>query len=531
MTTTTPNLSLVLYDSTGDQAATFATWRAVIDGPASTSNFYKIDTAYGVQAAQISSLQLVRGAIPVASIFQSANFYSVTGITPITAYTTGMTIILSVDVDSVDTVTLNINSLGIKSVMKTNSSGTPINLTGSDLNTGRYYLFMYDGTRWMWVSANSADQINIVGTSGNLVTVGADNTLLGTTTQAAMLAGTINVATGKTTPVDADETSLVDSAASNVLKKLTWANLKAGVQLAGIPSTSTSMSGTLTLTDASNPIQILNANGAIRTVVLPAIASTNHLFVLFNVSTVAYPITVTRANGQFVIRIQPNQSVYLMSDGVNYFNVPVAPFSTIQNLIIENWQTLPGNAASVWGSDLGGSGSLASWAMGRIDVKTGATINSVSAIYSNPAMMSLGIGAETTWTISQWSANLSTSTFQCGQWAPNGAHSTTVPPLMTAQHAGWKIVNGRLWATSCNGTNAENATDTGIDYTQYASKKLTYIYDSATSLRFLIDGILIATHTSTLPALTGSTLLYAGIINSSAADQEVLLGTLLHRGA
>lgn len=36
-----------------------------------------------------------------------------------------------------------------------------------------------------------------------------------------------HAATGKTTPVDADELPLVDSAASNVLKKLTWANVKA----------------------------------------------------------------------------------------------------------------------------------------------------------------------------------------------------------------------------------------------------------------------------------------------------------------
>ncbi|WP_395406351.1 hypothetical protein ACHMW6_06700 [Pseudoduganella sp. UC29_106] len=36
-----------------------------------------------------------------------------------------------------------------------------------------------------------------------------------------------HAATSKTTPVDADELGIVDSAASNVLKKLTWANLKA----------------------------------------------------------------------------------------------------------------------------------------------------------------------------------------------------------------------------------------------------------------------------------------------------------------
>jgi hypothetical protein len=40
-------------------------------------------------------------------------------------------------------------------------------------------------------------------------------------------AADITSATSKTTPVDADEIPIVDSAASNVLKKLTWANLKA----------------------------------------------------------------------------------------------------------------------------------------------------------------------------------------------------------------------------------------------------------------------------------------------------------------
>lgn len=60
------------------------------------------------------------------------------------------------------------------------------------------------------------------------------------TTEASKLSGisagadvtgtAIHGATGKTTPVDADELGLIDSAASNVLKKLTWANLKATVR-------------------------------------------------------------------------------------------------------------------------------------------------------------------------------------------------------------------------------------------------------------------------------------------------------------
>jgi hypothetical protein len=46
-------------------------------------------------------------------------------------------------------------------------------------------------------------------------------------TSASPVETQIHAATGKTTPIDADEFGIVDTAASNVLKKLTWANLKA----------------------------------------------------------------------------------------------------------------------------------------------------------------------------------------------------------------------------------------------------------------------------------------------------------------
>jgi len=67
------------------------------------------------------------------------------------------------------------------------------------------------------------------GTTGKLIkdsglTLAGTNTGDETTTTAGAL---INGATSKTTPVDADYIGLMDSAASNVLKKLSWANLKA----------------------------------------------------------------------------------------------------------------------------------------------------------------------------------------------------------------------------------------------------------------------------------------------------------------
>jgi hypothetical protein len=52
------------------------------------------------------------------------------------------------------------------------------------------------------------------------------------TASITVIAPGTHAASGKTTPVDADELPIVDSAASNVLKKLTWANLKAALKSA-----------------------------------------------------------------------------------------------------------------------------------------------------------------------------------------------------------------------------------------------------------------------------------------------------------
>ena len=69
---------------------------------------------------------------------------------------------------------------------------------------------------------------------------------------------TTHAATSKTTPVDADELPIVDSAASNVLKKLTWANLKATLK-----TYFDSLTQTLTnkdLSSATNTFPTFNQN-------------------------------------------------------------------------------------------------------------------------------------------------------------------------------------------------------------------------------------------------------------------------------
>ncbi|WP_027060545.1 hypothetical protein [Mesorhizobium loti] len=80
------------------------------------------------------------------------------------------------------------------------------------------------GTKTDWT-------INLVGQPGAVTSVNG-------ATGAVFIEAVTHAATSKATPVDADELPLVDSAASNILKKLTWANLKATLLAAATFTTS-----------------------------------------------------------------------------------------------------------------------------------------------------------------------------------------------------------------------------------------------------------------------------------------------------
>ena len=90
-----------------------------------------------------------------------------------------------------------------------------------------------DGT-WSWAAPSAGDVSTVAGRTGDVVITASDLADFDTEALAAAPAETttttgalINGATEKTTPVDADFVGLMDSAASNVLKKLSWANIKA----------------------------------------------------------------------------------------------------------------------------------------------------------------------------------------------------------------------------------------------------------------------------------------------------------------
>lgn len=126
-------------------------------------------------------------------------------------------------------------------------------LTGADFATG-------GGTA---TGSNTGDQTTITGNAGSATVLqtarSIDGVAFNGSADITVLAPATVAATGKTTPVDADVMPIADSAASNVLKKLSWANLKATLktyfdtlyQVAGSYLTSggalgTPSSGTLT---------------------------------------------------------------------------------------------------------------------------------------------------------------------------------------------------------------------------------------------------------------------------------------------
>jgi hypothetical protein len=94
-------------------------------------------------------------------------------------------------------------------------------------------VLQYESATTLWKNKALTTASVAASTDKNYVT-DAQQTVIGNTSgtnsgnETTTTIGTlINGATSKTTPVDADQVGLMDSAASNILKKLSWANIKA----------------------------------------------------------------------------------------------------------------------------------------------------------------------------------------------------------------------------------------------------------------------------------------------------------------
>jgi hypothetical protein len=120
---------------------------------------------------------------------------------------------------------------------------------------------------------NTGDQTSVSGNAGTATALATGRAIDGQTFDGTaaitVIAPGTHAATGKTTPVDADEIPLVDSAASNVLKKLTWANLKATLKTyfdtlypSGSGTSSGTNTGDQTISDATISTTDITTNNA-----------------------------------------------------------------------------------------------------------------------------------------------------------------------------------------------------------------------------------------------------------------------------
>lgn len=132
------------------------------------------------------------------------------------AYAAGQTFRFTSAGANTGAVTLNISSLGAKAITK---NGTTALIAG-DIPSGAVVTVTYDGTQFQLKTDD--------------------------------IAAKTHAATSKATPVDADEIPIIDSAASNLLKKLTWADLKTtlGATFAALAGSASQAFSTAALTTA-----------------------------------------------------------------------------------------------------------------------------------------------------------------------------------------------------------------------------------------------------------------------------------------
>ena len=162
----------------------------------------------------------------------------------------------------------------------------------------------------------------------------------------AIAAGT-HAATSKSTPVDADELPLVDSAASNGLKKLTWENLKATLisylstvwlTCAGLISKSsatTTSAGTLTLTVSDNQVQTFSGTSS-HTVKLP------------NTSVLAGQFWVIINNSTGSVTVQSSGANTIATVGASRFGIFTAAVDTPTTAA--NWRVMAPSTDGTLGS-------------------------------------------------------------------------------------------------------------------------------------------------------------------------------------
>jgi hypothetical protein len=136
----------------------------------------KIDAWAGLVSGSMTTLFARTPVIKVEGTESSSGNYNATE-PLISSYATDQIIVLSVNVSVPGTSTLNINSLGTKSLQKYDILGNLVNLEEGDLRSDREYFFRYTGSVWAWISGTSSDQITVTGSPGFLTMISGSGNL------------------------------------------------------------------------------------------------------------------------------------------------------------------------------------------------------------------------------------------------------------------------------------------------------------------------------------------------------------------
>jgi hypothetical protein len=184
-------------------------------------------------------------------------------------------------------------------------------------------------------SAVSGRVATFSGTSGKLLQ-DSGLTLSGTNTgdeNATSIGAVINGATAKITPVDADAFGLMDSAGSNILKKLTWANVKATLKsyfdtlYAAFGETVNSQTGTTyTYVNGDAGKLVTHTNASAIAGALPQAGGSGNFAAgwwidIQNRGAGVLTITPTTStiDGASTLTVSSGQGARIVSDGTNYF--------------------------------------------------------------------------------------------------------------------------------------------------------------------------------------------------------------------
>jgi len=169
----TPNLGLSTYDTASGSATTFLTFRLALAG--NSSNMTILDSFLGEVSGSIIAIQS-NLLVNVNASLISPNYYEATE-SEIESYALNSMIALKLNSTNTDSVTLNINGLGIITLKKLDPSSTLVDIENGELKVDRHTLFVFDGTYYVLMGTSTADQISISGTEGYLLSVSGSGTI------------------------------------------------------------------------------------------------------------------------------------------------------------------------------------------------------------------------------------------------------------------------------------------------------------------------------------------------------------------